>query len=133
MKKTLPFLIFAYLIMSCKNEHPKNTALDDDHVRIVYDSYGDSEDNDYDTNRTFINEGNEDGIYTATVDYYNSKTGYITTYTLEVEIEDNEIITIYFPKGGYLDQFDFWSTELDEDGYAEVETDDGRYFDVQID
>ena len=40
-----------------------------------------------------------DGDYCAEIDYYYSKTGTESTYTLKVEIEDNELVKIYWPNG----------------------------------
>ena len=53
----------------------------------------------------YDNEGNgiEDGTYSADVDYYNPDTGYSATYTLDVEVQDGCVTTIYFPDDGYLD------------------------------
>ncbi|RZK12923.1 MAG: hypothetical protein EOO46_01425 [Flavobacterium sp.] len=75
----------------------------------------------------------EDGLHPATVDYYNPETGREKTYSLEVEVEDCEVITIYFPKGGWLDSDHLYPEQLDRDGSATLEDDRGRTFDVQID
>ena len=45
----------------------------------------------------------EDGTYSAIVYYNNSNTGYSATYTLDVEVQDCQIVQINFPNGGYLD------------------------------
>lgn len=75
----------------------------------------------------------EDGTHTATVDYYNPETGYSATYDLDVEVEDGEVVEIQFPNGGYLDEYRLSNTELDEDGSADVEDDEGRSFHIEID
>ena len=49
----------------------------------------------------------EDGTYCATVDYYNPNTGNSNSYVLNVEIENDELITIYWPNGGWLDESHF--------------------------
>jgi hypothetical protein len=73
-----------------------------------------------------------DGGYSAEVEYFNPETGYAATYTLDVEVEDGEVTTIYFPNGGWLDGSHIMPTELDEDGSAEVTDDQGREFQVHI-
>ncbi len=86
-----------------------------------------------DNKRNNESYGFEDGIYSATVDYYNPETGYSATYTLDVEVEDNQVTVIYFPNGGYLDDDHIWPADLDDSGFASVEGKDGKTYDVQID
>ncbi|MDY0216528.1 MAG: hypothetical protein RBS19_06205 [Bacteroidales bacterium] len=45
-----------------------------------------------------------DGTCCADVEYYNSNTGTNNTFTLEVEVENNELITIYWSNGGWIDE-----------------------------
>jgi hypothetical protein len=49
--------------------------------------------NGYNTDEDSYSEedGYKDGTYCAEVDYYYSKTGTSSTYTLEIEIEDNKL------------------------------------------
>lgn len=75
----------------------------------------------------------EDGIYSAIVDYYNSGTGYSQTYTLDVEVQDCEVVQIYFPNGGWLDRDHITPAELDEDGTCIVYGEDGKSYEIQID
>lgn len=74
-----------------------------------------------------------DDTYDATVEYYNPSTGFRNTYSLEVEVENCEVTTIYFPKGGYLDQCHIYPAEIDEDGDATVKDEKGRIYYVHID
>lgn len=39
----------------------------------------------------------DDGMYSATVSYYNPETGYSNSYDLDVEVESNEVVEIEFP------------------------------------
>jgi len=64
------------------------------------------------------------------VEYYNPNTGTSSTYTLTIEVYDNELEQLNWPNGGYLD--DFSSVEFDEDGYAEFTSDKGYDYTVQI-
>ncbi len=75
----------------------------------------------------------EDGTYSATVDYYNPETGYSQTYTLDVEVEDCEVVQIDFPNGGWLDSDHITPAELDEDGTCTVYGEDGKTYEIQID
>ena len=77
--------------------------------------------------------GLEDGTHSATVSYFNPDTDYSATYSLQVEVEDCQVIQIDFPNGGYLDNDHIDPTDIDEDGDASVEDDRGRNFEVHID
>ncbi len=78
-------------------------------------------------------EGIEDGTHSATVDYFNPETGYSATYDLDVEVEDGEVSTIYFPNGGYLDGSYIYPERLDSEGRASVVDEQGREFEVEVD
>jgi hypothetical protein len=73
-----------------------------------------------------------DGTYSATVEYYNPETGYSATYTLDVDVQDGQVVEIHFPKGGYLDEHHITPADLDEDGDAEVEGEDGKTYSIHI-
>lgn len=75
----------------------------------------------------------EDGTYAATVDYSNPETGYSQTYTLDVDVENCQVIQINFPKGGWLDDDHIDAAEIDEDGNASVSGENGRTYDIHID
>ena len=92
--------------------------------------YNSVEDEEYYDNE---NNGIEDGTYSADVDYYNPDTGYSATYTLDVEVQDGCVTTIYFPNDGYLDDSHIDATELDDDGGCVIYDDEGREFSIHID
>jgi hypothetical protein len=73
-----------------------------------------------------------DGTYCAEVDYYNPDTGTRSTYTLNVEVEDNELTVIQWPNGGWLDSSHFTPEELDSDGSCSITSDVGNQYDIQI-
>lgn len=50
------------------------------------------------------------------------------TYTLDVEIDDNEVDRIYFPKGGHVS---FTDCELDDDFEASCTDTQGRQWDFE--
>ncbi|MFC7526968.1 hypothetical protein ACFQRK_23630 [Parapedobacter sp. GCM10030251] len=73
----------------------------------------------------------EDGVYCATVDYYNPNTGNSNSYVLNVEIESDELITIYWPNGGWLDESHF-SSENISIGSCTFTSDKGYEYTVTI-
>jgi len=75
----------------------------------------------------------EDGTYSATVDYNNPETGYSAIYTLDVEVQDCQIVQINFPNDGYLDADHISYADIDEDGNASVDGEDGKTYEIQID
>ena len=75
----------------------------------------------------------EDGTHSATVNYYNPETGFSNTYTLDVEVEDCQVIQINFPNGGWLDSDHINPEELDDSGNCTIEGDEGRTYEIQID
>ena len=77
--------------------------------------------------------GIEDGTYSATVDYYNPTTGYSATYTLDVVVANGQVVQINFPNDGYLDEDHISPADVDEDGNANVEGEDGKTYGIHID
>ncbi|MEY2702975.1 MAG: hypothetical protein RLY43_1613 [Bacteroidota bacterium] len=75
----------------------------------------------------------EDGVYTATVNYYNPETDYSSTYTLDVEVANCEVIQINFPNDGYLDESSISNTTIDENGNAFIDGEDGKTYEVHLD
>jgi len=94
-------------------------------------NYSDEEENDEYTSSSGCKF--EDGTYSTTVDYYNPETGYSQTYTLDVEVEDCEVVQIDFANGGWLDSDHITPAELDEDGTCTVYGEDGKTYEIQID
>ncbi|WP_229684252.1 hypothetical protein [Flavobacterium limi] len=80
----------------------------------------------------FVSEdGYEDGTYCAEIEYYYSETGTNSTYTLEVEIENNELTVIHWPNGGWLDSSHFIPPDI-SDGEASFTSDEGVDYTVKI-
>lgn len=71
-----------------------------------------------------------DGLYCAEVQYFNQRTGTTSSYTLTVEVKNNELIKINFPQG-WLDDEHYTST-FESDGHAEFTSDRGYEYEVQI-
>ena len=75
----------------------------------------------------------DDGTYAATVNYNNSETGYSATYTLDVDVEDCRVVQINFPNDGYLDEDHISSSDIDENGNASVDGENGKTYEISID
>lgn len=73
-----------------------------------------------------------DGTYCADIDYYNPDTSKRSTYTLNVEVENNNVTVIQWTNGGWLDSSHFSPEELDSDGSCSFSTYDGKQYDIQI-
>lgn len=90
----------------------------------------------YNSNSPYDNYENElahpDGQFTAEVNYYNFNTGTSSTYTLDVEVEDNYVTVIYWPNGGWLDDSHFIPQELDSNGRCSFTSDAGYDYEVTI-
>lgn len=112
-KYTLLLFLF-FLFLACKEN---NSSYDSDYDSETY----------YDEE-----EGYADNTYCADVEYYNSSTGTRSTYTLNVEVENNEVTVIHWPNGGWLDDDHFYPEELDSNGYCSFTSDKGYEYSVQI-
>ena len=154
MKLKLLFILII-IFASCKNSSNYETNSEDENsTEYVNDENTDSEfsaeeSESDEENEDYGNESEdenlsetkdyEDGTYDASVDYYNPKTGYSATYDLEVDVEDGEVVRINFPKGGWLDddvhpsESRLSPAEIDEDGEATMEDENGRTFEIKID
>ncbi|MFY7938728.1 MAG: hypothetical protein ACOVOQ_15225 [Flavobacterium sp.] len=120
MKKN--FLLFIFLgfiiLQSCKNNDYSS-----DEVSYENDTYDE-----------VVNEDEEsysDNTYCADVEYYNPDTGFRNSYTLNVDVENNEVVKIHF-SSGWLDDSEFSSEALDSNGSCSITCYDGRQFDIQI-
>ncbi len=82
--------------------------------------------------RSIITGKYEDGTYCADVTYHNPNSGTTNRYTLNVEVEDNNLTKIYWGNGGWLDESHFSPEELDSQGYCSFTSDKGYEYNVQI-
>lgn len=119
---------------SSKSEKQSESYSSSNYDRNSSDYSDEDENNDENENYTSTSGCKfEDGTYSATVDYYNPETGYSQTYTLDVEVENCEVVQIDFPNGGWLDSDHITPAELDEDGNCTVDGEDGKTYEIQID
>ncbi len=142
IKSTKGYLIILLIvIISCNSKNSESNS--DESLNNSYTIEQENTDDEisYETNddNERIIENNysgckfEDGDYSATVDYNNSETGYSATYTLDVEVSDCQVIRINFPNDGYLDEDHISYADIDEDGKASVDGEDGKTYQIQID
>lgn len=105
-----------FLNISCNNNSSNNNSNNNNNVEYYYSEY----------------DGYKDGTYCADVTYYNPNTGTNNTYTLEVEVENNELITIFWGNGGWLDEDHFSAETLDDNGNCSFTSDKGYEYEIQI-
>lgn len=133
------FILFIILITSCNSKVEVNTDennslsteqnIDEDEFNVTEEhNVDDGFSDDSDSACKY-----EDGTYSATVDYNNSETGYSATYSLDVEVQDCQIVQINFPNDGYLDDDHISYADIEEDGSASVTGEDGKTYEIQID
>lgn len=129
--KLLRLFLFL-LLFSCSNNDRKNNSTNSTDKSVdqinTNEKNSDEESNSDETACKF-----EDGTHSATVDYTNPETGFSQTYTLDVEIENCEVVQINFPKGGWLDSDHITPSEIDENGSCSIEGENGKTYEIQID
>lgn len=105
MKYFYTAIIIIFLLNGCKtnpeeeNSNYSNDYPTQDEVQSI-DDPTDSEDTEYSED---IEPIIHNGTHSATVDYYNPSTGTSSSYTLDVEVDNNMVMQINFPNDGYLD------------------------------
>ena len=126
MKNTITYFAFIFLLTSC-NFNSRGNSSDENSIN----SY--STEQESGEEETYSGCKFDDGYYSATVYYNNSETGYSAIYTLDVEIQDCQVVQINFPNDGYLDEDHISYADIDEDGRASVDGEDGKTYEIQID
>lgn len=135
------FVLFICLFTSCNSKSNDNSNESSTNSYLT-EQENTEEETSYKSNESENEENSEennsgckfdDGNYSATVDYNNSETGYSATYTLDVEVQDCQVIQINFPNDGYLDEDHISYADIDENGRASVDGEDGKTYEIQID
>ena len=138
----LYFAFFLILLTSCNTKSSENNSNESSNNSYSTEQESSEEEASYSTgeseNDEELEENNsgckfEDGNYSATVDYNNPETGYSATYTLDIEVQDCQVVQINFPNDGYLDEDHISYADIDEDGRASVDGEDGKTYEIQID
>ena len=126
--------IIVILLIGCKNNSDYDSNSSEENSKAYSDDENDSEEDDSNLSEKKF----KDDSYDASVEYYNPETGYAATYDLEVDVVDNEVVRINFPKGGWLDddvnpsESRLSPEELDENGEATLSDYNGRTYKVTI-
>lgn len=110
MKRIIYFLVIFIVFQSCSTG---NSGPDYEEDYVTEDGY-------------------EDGTYCADVSYYNPNTGTSNSYTLEVEVQSNQVTQINWGNGGWMDEDHFYAQDLDDNGYCSFSSDKGYDYTVQI-
>ncbi|CAM4172807.1 hypothetical protein FLAN108750_13875 [Flavobacterium antarcticum] len=127
MKTKVIFILLIFSFLACKETSSSYDTKESNNS--FYQEGGASYTNEtYSTN----SEAYSDGTYSADVDYYNPDTGTNSTYTLNVEVENNEVTVIYWPNGGWLDDSHFSPQELDSNGSCSFISDKGYEYSIHI-
>lgn len=82
-----------------------------------------------------ISPETQDGKYCADIEVHNWKNDKDSYYTLPVEVENNQIVKIYWSNGGHLDETHFNPKEAElskKDNTALFEDDRERMFLVKL-
>lgn len=114
------------LITACSGdavtvEDPGATAKSDTNINIDHD-------------KPTFDCGYQDGIHTATLEYYNPKTRKTNLFNVEADVENCHVIDIYFNVGaGWIDEATMAPTELDDDGECLISGNSGRTYRVVLD
>lgn len=127
-------LLIGFMI-SCNSKinNEKEISTSDDSKTTQYETNLEEDTSDTFANTETSNCGLDDGTYSATVDYSNSETGYSATYTLDVDVEECRVVQINFPNDGYLDEDHISSSDIDENGNATVDGENGKTYEISID
>ncbi len=137
MKQTIIFICFLTLISqmsSCSSKSENKKRSDNSSSYSNSSDYEDENNDESDGTSEYKSDCKfEDGTYSATVDYNNPETGYSATYTLDVDVQDCQVVQINFPNDGYLNEDHISYADIDEDGTATVYGEDGKTYEIQID
>lgn len=131
-------LVLLILLLGCKTKAGHPDSEEKISIPSSLDNGGNQNSSDGLYNNDVNSDDNEasekypDDIYCAEVEYHNPNTGTTSSYTLTVEVENNEIITINWPSGGWLDEDNFSGAELDEDGSTYFTSDYGYEYNIRI-
>lgn len=124
MKKLIVSAFVCSLLLSCSNKNKDKVETESSYSSS---EYSEEQDNDYEENQY----GYSDGTYTAEVDYYNPETGTSSTYRLDVDVENNELVKIHWNNGGWLDDTHFYPVDI-SDGEASFTSDKGYEYKVRL-
>ena len=124
-------ICISLLLFSCGNKTDKHSNESSTETYSTNNTHHDNDESSEVENES-SSEKYPDGTYCAEVQYRNPHTGTHSTYTLTVEVENNEVTQINFPTGGWMDQDHFNGADLDDDGNTSFTSDKGYDYEIQI-
>lgn len=132
MKRLIVSVFVCSFLFSCSNKNKNEVETENSYS---LSEYNEEQESDYEEDNTYSYEDNQygysDGTYTAEVDYYNPDTGTSSTYTLDVDVENNELVKIHWNNGGWLDDTHFTPVDI-SDGDASFTSDRGYEYTVRL-
>lgn len=120
-----------YLFTSCKSDVNKGyyAYSTEDNPNSVYEKSEQQnmlEDEEDDDGYEY-----KDGMYCASVEYYNPNTGTSGSYTLNIEVENDNLVTIHWSNGCWLDESHFISEDI-SNGSCSFISDKGNEYNLTI-
>lgn len=135
------FIIVSAYILSCSSNQSEGD-ISNSEKSYVSKNYSNDEDVEEENNEQEIEEVPNDefnaeediypdGKYVADVEYYNSKTGTESFYSLDVKVRNGKVVEIQFDNGGWLDDSHFYPERLRR-GKARFTDDTDRDWEVKL-
>lgn len=112
----LPFTLLFFMVSACSSNNNESQTEEEEEATVEPKQ----------------DKGYSSGTYCANVEYFNPRTGTNSNYTLNVEVEDNQVTRIYFGHGGWLDSDHMTPQELDGDGTCTITSDKGYQYEIEI-
>lgn len=139
MKKIFILLIFFTLFHGCKktdssSSNPSEFTNSSSFATLTADTNPEDMEisDDEDVQRYLDATGDyPDGTYCAEVEYYNSSTGTRSSYDLDVEVENGDLVQIDWPNGGWLDSTHFYPESISS-GEVSFRSDKGYNYTVTL-
>jgi len=132
--KLLIEILLILLVSACSSKIKKQSGENAKPQNSSLNNYNESYQN---SSSNYSNEESYEVAEIANDDYSNGcrfEDGtYSATYTLDVEVEDCQVVQINFPNDGYLDEDHISYADIDENGNASIEGEDGKSYEIQID
>lgn len=121
--KLLYIVLFLFSLAACRSRERQNPSdSSDERSRQVfqYSAENSDEEDEY-----------GDGTWCADVEYFNPNTGTNNTYSLDVEVEDGELVQINWSNGGWMDGSHFMAEDISS-GECSFTSDKGYEYTVTL-
>lgn len=132
MREILLIISILCLTTACKKQIDYSNVQEEDVYRDDFDPYEMDISNDEDAQLYYEATGEyPDGTYCAEIEYYNPNTGTRSTYSLDVDVEDGDMVKIHWSNGGWLDDTHFRPQDI-TDGDCSFTSDRGYRYTVEL-